>query len=169
MGGAILTSYTYLLVIFLLNTTSSLMLLAPFVMPTKNLLFISFVTATSIHPFIPWRNTFPIIAWTIWKARNKTTMEGVLFYPILTLTIAKSLVIDLFFSLPKKDPHVQFHIKFFSWTPPPLGSTKLNSDGSARGNSGQASAGGLIRDSSGNWINGYTRNIGFTTSLTTKL
>ena len=76
-------------------------------------------------------------------------MEGVLFYPILTLTIAKSLVIDLFFSLPKKDPHVQFHIKFFSWTPPPLGSTKLNSDGSARGNPGQASAGGLIRDSSG--------------------
>ena len=41
---------------------------------------------------------------------------------------------------------------------------KLNTDGASFGNPGKAGGGGIIRDSQGNWIKGYSRSIGFTTS-----
>ena len=96
-------------------------------------------------------------------------MEGAIFDQMLTLTNAKSLVIDLFFSLPKKIQQDHLHSKFFGWTPPPPGFIKLNSDGSAQGNPGSISAGGFFRDSNGNWIGGFTGKIGFTTSLAAEL
>ncbi|EOY33605.1 Uncharacterized protein TCM_041535 [Theobroma cacao] len=37
---------------------------------------------------------------------------------------------------------------------------KLNIDGSAKGQSGMAAAGGLIKDENGNWIVGFTFKIG---------
>ena len=88
---------------------------------------------------------------------------------MLTLTNAKSHVIDLFFSLPKKIQQDHLHSKFFVWTPPPPGFIKLNSDGSAQGNPSSASAGSLLRDSNDNWIGGFTRKIGFITSLAAEL
>ena len=96
-------------------------------------------------------------------------MEGAIFDQMLTLTNARSLVIDLFFSLPKKIQHDHLHGKFFGWTPPPPSFIELNSNASARGNPGFASAGGLLRDSNENWISGFTRKIGFTTSLAAEL
>jgi hypothetical protein len=78
-------------------------------------------------------------------------------------------VIDLFFSLPRKDPHLKLHSKSISWIPPPPGFSKLNTDGSSCNNPGLASAGGLLRDSNDNWISGYYIKIGFTTSLAAEL
>ena len=46
---------------------------------------------------------------------------------------------------------------------------KLNSDGLTRGNPGLASGGGLIRNEKGEWIKGYARAIGITTSVATEL
>ena len=45
------------------------------------------------------------------------------------------------------------------WLPPPWPWCKLNTDGSYR-NTGEAGAGGVIRDSFGNWISGFSMNIG---------
>ncbi|GLU03917.1 hypothetical protein SLE2022_210880 [Rubroshorea leprosula] len=42
-------------------------------------------------------------------------------------------------------------------------------DGSVVGNSGLGSCGGLLLDSRGQWVRGYTRNIGFTTALAVEL
>ena len=42
---------------------------------------------------------------------------------------------------------------------------KLNSNGASFGNPGRAGGGGLIQDHRDAWIRGYTRNIGFTTSV----
>ena len=46
---------------------------------------------------------------------------------------------------------------------------KLNSDGLTRGNPGLASGGGLIRNEKGEWIKGYARAIGITTSVAAEL
>ncbi len=51
----------------------------------------------------------------------------------------------------------------------PLGFVKLNTDGSILDNSNQASVGGLPRDSTNNWIQGFSCNIGITNSSTTEL
>ena len=41
----------------------------------------------------------------------------------------------------------------------------MNSDGASLGNPGKAEGGGLIRDSQGNWVKGYMRNIGVATNI----
>ena len=46
---------------------------------------------------------------------------------------------------------------------------RLNSDGSLLGNSGPAGSGGLIRNGEGDWVCGYDRKIGTTTSFAAEL
>ena len=51
------------------------------------------------------------------------------------------------------------------WNKPPPGCYKLSTDGASLGNPGRAGGGGLIRDSSGNWVKGFSRSIGRATSM----
>ena len=46
------------------------------------------------------------------------------------------------------------------WTPPPERWIKLNVDGASKGNPGTAGAGGILRGHYGNWIKGFTLNLG---------
>uniref|UniRef100_A0A2N9HGS1 RNase H type-1 domain-containing protein n=1 Tax=Fagus sylvatica TaxID=28930 RepID=A0A2N9HGS1_FAGSY len=46
---------------------------------------------------------------------------------------------------------------------------KLNTDGSSLGNPGIAGGGGVIRDSCGSWLGGFSRTIGHTTSVQAEL
>uniref|UniRef100_A0A2N9FE83 CCHC-type domain-containing protein n=1 Tax=Fagus sylvatica TaxID=28930 RepID=A0A2N9FE83_FAGSY len=55
------------------------------------------------------------------------------------------------------------------WKPPDLGWAKLNTDGASLGNPGIAGGGGLIRDSNGDWVGGFARAIGVTTSVQAEL
>ena len=55
------------------------------------------------------------------------------------------------------------------WCYPPLNWHKLNSDVSSLGNSGLAGGGGLIRNDKGEWVKGYARAVGFTTSIAAEL
>lgn len=54
------------------------------------------------------------------------------------------------------------HVK---WEPPKRGSYKLNSDGAACPTIGVSGYGGVIRDSNGNWMVGYTGSSRHTSSL----
>ena len=56
-----------------------------------------------------------------------------------------------------------------SWCFPPPSWFKLNSDGSSLGNSGKAGGGGLIRNDKGEWLKGYARNVGYSTSVAVEL
>nr|POE77134.1 putative ribonuclease h protein [Quercus suber] len=55
------------------------------------------------------------------------------------------------------------------WLCPPKNWFKLNSDGSSFGNPGHAGGGGIIRNSNGEWVSGYARAIGTTTSVAIEL
>lgn len=57
------------------------------------------------------------------------------------------------------------------WERPGQGKLKLNTDGSAQGNPGLAGGGGggILCDDQGNWVLGYSRKIGRTTSFLAEL
>ena len=51
------------------------------------------------------------------------------------------------------------------WNKPPPGWYKLNTDGASLGNPGRARGGGIIRDSSRNWVKSFSRSIARETSM----
>ena len=51
------------------------------------------------------------------------------------------------------------------WNKPPVGWFKLNTDGASMGNPCKAGGGGLIRDSAGFWVKGFSRSLGTGTSM----
>ena len=55
------------------------------------------------------------------------------------------------------------------WISPPLGWFKLNTDGSLLRNPGLAGGGGIIRNHVGDWVGGFSRAIGVTTSVQAEL
>ena len=69
-------------------------------------------------------------------------------------------------SAPLKIPRFE---RLVRWERPYRSWFKLNTDGSAIGNHGTASGGGILRDDSGIWVKGFARNIGTTTSFLAKL
>jgi len=50
-----------------------------------------------------------------------------------------------------------------------MGWANLNSDGSALGNTGRVSGGGVIKDHDGHWLKGYARPLGCTNSCMAEL
>ncbi|GMP95759.1 hypothetical protein CsSME_00044682 [Camellia sinensis var. sinensis] len=60
--------------------------------------------------------------------------------------------------------------KLIAWLPPSCaGQLKLNTDGCAKNEPGQAGFGGLFQDERRQWVLGYTRKLESTTSLQAKL
>ena len=55
------------------------------------------------------------------------------------------------------------------WYSPPASWFKLNFDSSSLGNLDRAGGGGIIRNSSGDWVSGYARAIGHTTNVVAEL
>ncbi|GKV09103.1 hypothetical protein SLEP1_g20649 [Rubroshorea leprosula] len=59
--------------------------------------------------------------------------------------------------------------RWISWIPPEAGWVKLNSDGSYNAADNSAGAGGWIRNSLGDWISGFSVNVGATTIFIAEL
>jgi hypothetical protein len=106
--------------------------------------------------------------WNIWLRRNQFVFKPDSSFtdPVAT-TI--SFALEFFYiigSYSKVKIMVPIPIK---WSPPPLGWFKLNTDGSSLGNPGMAGGGGVIRNHFGDWVGGFSRAIGFTTSVQAEL
>lgn len=67
---------------------------------------------------------------------------------------------------PSPAPGREIQVK---WHPPDAGWCKLNTDGSARGCPGISGAGGVVRDSDGKWLRGFSRYLGQTNSFTAEV
>ncbi|GKU88076.1 hypothetical protein SLEP1_g2381 [Rubroshorea leprosula] len=65
--------------------------------------------------------------------------------------------------------NTQKESRLVCWEKPPEGYCKLNTDGSAHGNPGPTSAGGVIRDHLGRWIVGFACKIGYASCLRAEL
>ena len=55
------------------------------------------------------------------------------------------------------------------WNKPPTGWVKLNTDGTMYGNPVKVGGGGILRSSSGDWIGGFVRKMGSTSSTVAEL
>ena len=67
---------------------------------------------------------------------------------------------------PNKPCRVQIQVK---WTKPPTSWVKLNTDGTMYGNPVKVGGGGVLRSSSGDWIGGFVRRTGSTSSTVAEL
>ncbi|KAF7808539.1 putative ribonuclease H protein At1g65750 family [Senna tora] len=111
-----------------------------------------------------WRLTFVVCAWRLWWRRNKLVFEDVkedsrkIFWEVLFRTREISEAwkkVDV--GSPQKGPKKEISV---SWKPPEVGWTKINVDGSVSMDGCSAACGILARDCSGNWVKGFTFNIG---------
>ena len=117
---------------------------------------------------MPWNTIFAFGIWTIWLYRNKEVFQN--YAPVTPIhSEITHRAVEYFFcaqSAPLKIPRFE---RLVRWERPYRSWFKLNTDGSAIGNHGTASGGGILRDDSGIWVKGFARNIGTTTSFLAKL
>ncbi|KAL0009413.1 hypothetical protein SO802_010915 [Lithocarpus litseifolius] len=120
----------------------------------------------SWHHGIPWSTLFLFGLWSIWTNRNCVTYQAK--HPNQHLRkdcVAKALEFH-FLTASCKPPRARDRLNA-KWTKPPLGWHKLNIDASVT--NGHAGVGGLIRDSNGNWVQGFSKTIGTTSVLMVEL
>ncbi|BBH09066.1 hypothetical protein Prudu_021464 [Prunus dulcis] len=109
---------------------------------------------------IPWSLVFIFTCWYVWKWRNHQVFQGdddVSPYPKQLIVRAVHEWFKASRVLSKHNHKVQVDLK---WEPPISGQFKLNVDGSRRNGSGHIGAGGVLRNSSGDWISGFAVNLG---------
>jgi ribonuclease HI len=117
---------------------------------------------------MPWQTIFSFGIWNLWLLRNQFVFNPDVPFadPIAnTISFASEFyyLIGSYSKVKLKSPIL------VKWTPPPLGWFKLNTDGSSLGNPGLAGGGGVIRNHLGEWVGGFSRTIGFTTSVQAEL
>ncbi|GLU17301.1 hypothetical protein SLE2022_336770 [Rubroshorea leprosula] len=118
---------------------------------------------------VAWGTLFSFIIWGIWIFRNHVLYRH---ENINTQTFCNSIrfrAIEFWSShqIPQS-LHQRTH-GMFAWSKPHFPTIKLNTDGSSIGNPGLSGSGGIFRDSLGNWVLGYARNIGFSSPLAAEL
>jgi ribonuclease HI len=106
-----------------------------------------------------WNECFIFICWYIWKWRNKGVFDSQFKFPENPFLIILHFAQE-WFSIHKQDARVNVkQTVVLQWTKPPHNCFKLNVDGS-KSVSGVIGAGGVIRDWSGNWVQGFSHYIG---------
>ena len=116
----------------------------------------------------PWCTFFIFMLWSLWKNRNHVVFENTIPNPRhdkVCLSQAK----DYYYYISKAKqitPKIAIPVR---WSKPILGWFKLNTDGASLGNPGKAGSGGLIRDSEGRWVKGFSRSVGHATSVIAEL
>ncbi|CAN1191106.1 Putative ribonuclease H protein At1g65750, partial [Linum perenne] len=110
---------------------------------------------------------FGVAAWMLWKARNDSIFAGTEVCPnqlAFKIGIWAGNVVDAF----NRDARLvgvngTRCWKEISWDPGPLLGATINTDGSVKGPGHKASAGGVIRDSTGKALLAFTMNLGTST------
>jgi ribonuclease HI len=125
--------------------------------------------ATSTHDHnIPWQTPFSFGIWSLWLRRNQFVfkLDSHFLDPLVNAISYASEFFYLIGSYSKVKNRISTPIKWFA---PPLDGFKLNTDGSSLGNPSLAGGGGVIRNHVGDWVGGFSRAIGVTTSVQAEL
>ena len=111
-----------------------------------------------------WSTLFPFAIWSFWKHRNRVCFDNT----PSNLSLHNSCInqaLEYFYyvwKIRKQNHLVTISVR---WMKPPMDWLKLNTNGASLGNPGKAGGGGVIRDSSGKWVKGFSRSIGVATSV----
>ncbi|KAH9718348.1 putative ribonuclease H protein [Citrus sinensis] len=112
---------------------------------------------------------FGVAIWRLWFWRNQSIMAG-------NLVDSKTIYSDIMARASEIHRINNSHLSqqprrkeiFIGWMPPPWPWCKLNTNGSCK-HTGAAAAGGVIRDSVGHWVSGFSMNIGESSVIMTEL
>ena len=118
----------------------------------------------TMHGKSQWSMLFSFAIWMLWKSRNQVVFTGKAQNPYLLIEI-ENHVTEFMYCVSSPRCSVPRVVVACRWEKPPEGWMKLNSDGCAAGSSGLAGCGGVVRDSHGNWVTGFSRHIGIINSF----
>lgn len=110
---------------------------------------------------------FLIVCWCIWKGRNAKIFSDLVWtdwYMINYIHTLHNSIHKAFGST-----HNSHAVREVKWNPPADNFIKLNVDGSSFGSPGRSGFGGIFRNSSGEWISGFTGFCGVSTNLNAEL
>ncbi|KAF7837231.1 uncharacterized protein G2W53_005713 [Senna tora] len=115
------------------------------------------------HLDIPSGTLAVFTIWHIWKARNNLFFKQKNLVPTLVAKRAIASAAEFHFLTDNKNRSMSQDTRLVRWKPPPEGWLKLNTDGSSSND--LFSVAGVIRDSVGNWIYGFSEFVGRGNSL----
>ncbi|XVF39991.1 hypothetical protein PTKIN_Ptkin01aG0077600 [Pterospermum kingtungense] len=120
-----------------------------------------------------WKVLFATTIWWIWRWRNDRVFNNVeysLDFKISWIK-AKAREVMVATSLDVRVPSdaQEYISKLVGWLPPPNGWITVNTDGCCKNNFSVAGCGGVLWDSNGEWIQGFSHNIGGCNVLAAKL
>ncbi|CAJ2642253.1 unnamed protein product [Trifolium pratense] len=114
-----------------------------------------------------WKTIFMVACWHMWTWHNKAIFDEDFRQPADPIQVILKMAKDI-------DGYEHHHFTrgrhrletiFIRWKCPNEGWIKLNCDGAHKKSMDLAGCGGLLRDSDGRWIQGYTQKIGTCDSL----
>ncbi|KAL0016783.1 hypothetical protein SO802_003852 [Lithocarpus litseifolius] len=116
----------------------------------------------------PWKILFYFTIWLLWKHRNDVVCRN-------QCAQSNAQREALFRAL--EFLHCGLNVKIsgcrkvvrMRWEKPQVGWARLNIDGTALGNPGRSGCGGLIRNSQGEWMGGFSRRLGCSNSFIAEL
>ena len=117
---------------------------------------------------VPWKILFPFVVWQLWLHRNRFIFsKGVIDMKFIILCVGKSTEFSAI--VPNFQPKPPRTFISFKWEPFESGWIKLSTDGASNSTLSRAGGGGLLRNSDGNWIRGFSRSMGTCSSLMAEL
>ncbi|KAF3966697.1 hypothetical protein CMV_009223 [Castanea mollissima] len=115
-----------------------------------------------------WAHFFLFGIWHLWLRRNKLMFQPLNTPQNLFQTVEAQVYEFCICVLDQIKPRRSTTITV-GWVKPLERWVKLNMDGAVKGNPGMAGCGELLRDCHGNWLWGFARAIGITSSLSAEL
>ena len=129
---------------------------------------------TGTHVDSNWPAKFSITLWNIWKwhcaiyfgTTERIPLEKGSFLCCKFKEILSALERD---NQPSRTENRDTVERWIHWEPPEGGWMALNTDGAAKGSSGPAGAGGVLRDGKGEWIVGFSEYVGCCSTVKAEL
>ncbi|KAL0000646.1 hypothetical protein SO802_014427 [Lithocarpus litseifolius] len=115
-----------------------------------------------------WRNFFLLGLWNLWLQRNRRAFKQQPANPDL-VKVVEMQTRELMYCVLEPNGGKDRQVRQVKWLKPAEGWQKLNIDGSFVSTSGLAGCGGLLRDSSGQWIVGFAESICVSSSIAAEL
>ena len=127
-------------------------------------------TSRQIHApgQLRWHLIFLFGIWFLWKGRNNLIFKNLDHNPNLAKVILDR-ALEYYFCANNSFATKRLVLRNISWEKPRNGWLTLNTDGSVASVSGIAGGGGLLRDANGDWVTGFARRIGITSSFMAEL
>ena len=111
---------------------------------------------------------FLLSLWNLWLQRNKKAFKQQSLNPNL-VQVVEMQTRELMYCVLEPNTRKDILLRQVQWLKPAAGWHKLNTDGLVVNSSGLAGCGGLLRDSVGQWVVGFTKSISVNSSIVAEL